>query len=158
MVQMPWVGGVVVICEFQTKMQCRNDVLRLYKRILRSAFDVAWLGGIEDAVYAVDEARRLFRQNKNLSIREEIERKIREGEVRHDLAVHYRIPRPRMFHKSQGGDNRGSPAYALYLDSYYDNPNAPHAANRVTGFTTEGSVGKTRFACRKWESDISRES
>jgi hypothetical protein len=121
----------------------RQQVLGWYKKILSAAFTVDWLDGVDDGAYVLDEARRLFRQNMHLRDVATIQRKVREAETRYALATHYRIPRPRMFHKIQGAGNRGSPPYAAYLDSYYDGPDAPHATNRVTGWTTEGSTGKT---------------
>ncbi|CAE1329030.1 unnamed protein product [Acanthosepion pharaonis] len=50
---------------------------------------------LTERAYIASEASKLFRQNKNIKNASEIEEHIKEGEVRLELALHYRIPYPR---------------------------------------------------------------
>ncbi len=102
----------------------RKDVLKWYKKILKAAFQVNWTTD-DDASYVIQEAQKLFRQNMFLFEESRIKRKLLEAEQRYDLAVHYRIPYPRMMNKTtgvacNGGGYRSACAYASYLDSCYD--------------------------------------
>ena len=93
----------------------------MYRKILGSAFTVPW-GSDDDAMYVISECRRLFRQNERLTDLAEIERKVREAEMRYAIGVHYRIPYPRMFYKAQGSIQQSGVPYSPYLDSLYDTP------------------------------------
>lgn len=81
-------------------MALRQEVLSLYRRIFRLARK--WESytaspsdaGVESA-YIKDEARKLFRKNKNVSNEQEILEFIKEGNTRIEMAIHYRIPYPR---------------------------------------------------------------
>lgn len=97
----------------------RVAVLGLYRKLLKSAFVVDWKTD-EDAAYVLQETRRLFRRNQALKDVGIIERKMEEAETRYGLAVHYRIPYPRMFHKPQGALPDSGIAHTPYLDSYMD--------------------------------------
>jgi hypothetical protein len=59
------------------KLPTRMKALGLYKRILRTG--KTWTGSAEESSYIQEEAKTLFRKNKNISDPEKIERKITEG-------------------------------------------------------------------------------
>ena len=113
----------------------RSAVLHWYKKILTSAFVVDWKTD-DDAAYVMQEARKVFRDNMGITDVATIERKVQEAEQRYLLAVHYKIPYPRMFHKLAGGHNDAGVAYASYLDSHYDQG----AVNPRIGKIEPGSV------------------
>lgn len=123
----------------------RAAVLLWYRKILRAAFDVDWKTDA-DAGYVLDEARRLFRRNAHITDVALIERKLEEAETRYGLAVHYRIPYPRMYHHAQGSKPGSGVAYTPYLDSAYDGDEAnpkfdmqPGARNSRQAAAVDGS-------------------
>ena len=118
----------------------RSQVLSSYRKILNSAFTVPW-GTDDDAMYVISDCRRLFRQNENIVDVNEIARKVREAEMRYEIAVHYRIPYPRMFNKAQGSIQESGVSYSPYLDSLYDSPyySRPQEGGGDTAFP-QGSV------------------
>ena len=76
----------------------RTDVLRLYSRIFRVAR--AWRAQDRNETkveqnYMKEEARVLFRRNKNLTDPEQIKLHIIEAEARLTMAEHYANPYPR---------------------------------------------------------------
>nr|XP_014349778.1 PREDICTED: LYR motif-containing protein 1 isoform X3 [Latimeria chalumnae] len=78
----------------------RQEVLNLYRRIIRIA--QTWqshVGTAEDTIrekhYIRDEARTLFRKNKDLTDKKSIKECIEECNARIELGLHYRIPYPR---------------------------------------------------------------
>lgn len=101
---------------------------------MRAAFTVPWSTD-EDALYVLEEARRLFHQNSHIRSVERIERKLREVEMRYELAIHYRIPYPRPLHKTQGSMPESGVSYAAYLDTSFD-----HLVNPNIGVIQEGSA------------------
>ncbi|CCW60753.1 unnamed protein product [Phytomonas sp. EM1] len=111
----------------------RSQVLSWYRKCLKAAFTVEWEKD-EDALYVLEETRRLFYQNRRVLEIERIERKLREVEMRYELALHYKIPYPRPFNKTQGSMADSGVSYAAYLDSSYDHPVSP-----TTGYIQEGS-------------------
>lgn len=112
----------------------RSQVLSWYRRCLKAAFTAPW-DQDEDAVYVLEESRRLFHLNKGIRDMERIERKLREVEMRYELAMHYNIPYPRPFNKTQGTMQESAVAYCAYLDSSYD-----HSVNPHMGYIAEGSA------------------
>ncbi|CAJ1023845.1 putative Complex 1 protein (LYR family) [Leishmania utingensis] len=112
----------------------RAQVLSWYRRCLRAAFSVPWSSD-EDALYVLEETRRLFYQNRGIREVERIERKLREVEMRYEMALHYNIPYPRPFNKMQGSMQESGVPYAPYLDSAYD-----HMVNPNIGVNAEGSA------------------
>lgn len=112
----------------------RSQALSWYRRCLRAAFAVPWSSD-EDALYVLEETRRLFHQNRGIRDVERIQRKLREVEMRYEMALHYRIPYPRPFNKVQGSMQESGVPYAAYLDSAYD-----HMVNPNIGVTAEGSA------------------
>ncbi|KAL9641910.1 hypothetical protein ABK040_000287 [Willaertia magna] len=54
-----------------------------------------------ESKYIIEEAKRQFRENKNLINEDIIEDKIKQAENRYVLAKHYNIPYDRPFHKQQ---------------------------------------------------------
>ncbi|KPI82832.1 hypothetical protein ABL78_8152 [Leptomonas seymouri] len=112
----------------------RSQVLSWYRRCLRAAFVVPW-DADEDALYVLEETRKLFHQNRGIRDVERIERKVREVEMRYELALHYRIPYPRPFNKMQGSMQESGVPYAPHLDSSYD-----HMVNPYVGAIEEGSA------------------
>ena len=97
----------------------RREVLSWYRKMLRAAFEVTWTSD-GDALYVLEETRKLFRGNMGLRDPERIRTKLEEAEQRYGLAVHYKIPYPRMYHKTAGNQPDSLGAYATYLDSHYD--------------------------------------
>jgi len=76
----------------------RNEVLSIYRRILR--LSRTWESkdpatNATDREYIRNEAKTLFRQNKNLQDSEAIKDRIREAEARLAIGLHYRNPYPR---------------------------------------------------------------
>ncbi|KAK7195917.1 Complex 1 protein (LYR family)/Complex1 LYR-like [Novymonas esmeraldas] len=112
----------------------RAEALSWYRRCLRAAFTVPWSSD-EDALYVLEETRRLFHQNRGIREVERIERKLREVEMRYEMALHYKIPYPRPFNKMQGSMQESGVPYAAYLDSAYD-----HMVNPRVGVNAEGSA------------------
>ncbi|GMH33316.1 hypothetical protein BSKO_01150 [Bryopsis sp. KO-2023] len=82
-------------------------VLSLYRTILRTGR--TWSGPQSEKDYIREEAQRLFRSNKHLVSVEEIEKKIFEASSRLELGVHYKIPYPRLHHKSPNFAYLGTP-------------------------------------------------
>ncbi|XP_066496672.1 LYR motif-containing protein 1 [Tiliqua scincoides] len=81
----------------------RREVLGLYRRILRIAAKwQAASGQLEDTLGEqrdiVQEARTLFRKNKDLTEPELIKQCIEECKARIEIGLHYRIPYPRPIH------------------------------------------------------------
>ena len=97
----------------------RSQVLSWYRKCLKAAFEIEWTSD-GDALYVLEETRKLFRQNENILDHDRIARKLEEVEQRYGLAIHYKIPYPRMFHKTAGTVPNSLGAYASYLDSHYD--------------------------------------
>ncbi|KAG5494091.1 hypothetical protein JKF63_01925 [Porcisia hertigi] len=112
----------------------RAQVLSWYRRCLRAAFTAPWSSD-EDALYVLEETRRLFHQNRGIRDAGRIERKLREVEMRYEMALHYNIPYPRPFNKMQGSMQESGVPYAAYLDSAYD-----HMVNPNIGVNAEGSA------------------
>lgn len=76
----------------------RTEVLRLYSRILRVARKWQALDPNETKVerqYLQDEAKSLFRKNKNLKNASDIKQSLVEAEARLTMAEHYGNPYPR---------------------------------------------------------------
>uniref|UniRef100_A0A915K6V3 Complex 1 LYR protein domain-containing protein n=1 Tax=Romanomermis culicivorax TaxID=13658 RepID=A0A915K6V3_ROMCU len=76
----------------------RANVLKLYKEVFRAA--VKWEsvkpGEAEhEKTFIKGEARRLFKQNKTLKKKEDIEMKLKEGRARLEIGLHYKNPYPR---------------------------------------------------------------
>jgi hypothetical protein len=76
----------------------RPIVLSLYRRILRIGQN--WESETERQ-YIKEEARRLFKMNKNINAPNEIQEHIAEAEQRLELAVHYQNPYPRFFNSNK---------------------------------------------------------
>lgn len=81
-------------------MSTRKNVLTLYKRVLRLAKGWKNITADIDNVskeqnYIKNEARILFKKNKELKNEDEIKEHIKEGETRLEMALHYRTPYPR---------------------------------------------------------------
>lgn len=105
----------------------RSRALSWYRKCLKAAFTVPWEND-ESALYVLEETRRLFYQNRFLTDPDKIERKLREVELRYELALHYRVPYPRPYHKTQGTSNESAVTYAAYMDSGFDTPLSPYTA------------------------------
>ncbi|AYU82706.1 Complex 1 protein (LYR family)/Complex1 LYR-like [Leishmania donovani] len=118
----------------------RAQVLSWYRRCLRAAFTAPWSSD-EDALYVLEETRRLFHQNQGIRDLERIERKLREVEMRYEMALHYNIPYPRPFNKMQGSMQESGVPYAAYLDSAYDHMVNPHIGVIAEGSANLGIMG-----------------
>ncbi|XP_013788891.1 LYR motif-containing protein 1-like isoform X2 [Limulus polyphemus] len=78
----------------------RREVLSLYKNILRTGKNWEAASGKpqhteSERKYIINEAKELFRKNKNLKNEEEIKSRLMEADSRLQMALHYRIPYPR---------------------------------------------------------------
>lgn len=131
----------------------RAEVLLWYRRCLRAAFTVPWASN-QDALYVLDESRRLFHQNSNITDAAVIERKLREVEMRYGLAMHYKIPYPRLYHKVQGSTQESAICYSAYLDSSYDHLPSPHTGHIQQGSTNCGMVGSTDSPLSYYEDSL----
>jgi len=90
---------------FAMATSLRQEVLGLYKKCLR--LSRVWeaknpADTEKERKYILDEARTLFRANKNLVSEEEIRKCLKEGYTRYEIASHYRIPYPRPIHYPTG--------------------------------------------------------
>lgn len=110
----------------------RSIVLSWYRKCIKAAFREPWESD-ESALYVLEETRRLFYQNRFLVDSERIQRKIREVEMRYALALHYGIPYPRPYHKTQGTSNESAVTYAAYMDSAFDIGGSPYTASYKEG-------------------------
>ncbi|RNF16423.1 LYR motif containing protein 1 [Trypanosoma conorhini] len=126
----------------QRRNPYRGEVLAWYRKFLKASFAVPWETD-EDALYVLEEARRLFRKNAGITDVETIERKLREAEMRYEIGLHYRIPYPRAFHKTQGSLQESGVAYAADLDSMYDHPVNPRVGQIMEGSVNCGTMGGT---------------
>ena len=76
----------------------RYQVLEMYKTFIRLSQN--WTSSVPSQTgieknYILEETRKLFKANKNLSKPHEITEALREGEARLAMATHYRNPYPR---------------------------------------------------------------
>lgn len=118
----------------------RSLALSWYRKCVKAAFTAPWETD-EGALYVLEEARRLFHQNRSLTDPERIQRKLREVEMRYELALHYGIPYPRPYHKTQGTSNESGVAYSAYMDSAFDHPKSPYTAAYEEGNGYGGILG-----------------
>ena len=110
----------------------RMSVLRLYRQILRigrSWEAVDPKDSVKERAYIISEARRLFEANSSLRNDKEVAEKVDECKIRIELAQHYGIPYPRLYHTDpntvihQGTTvryGRAKQSRAGYMDSYYN--------------------------------------
>jgi len=98
----------------------KKEVMGLYRRIFRVARE--WKGKEGESQYIREEARTLFHKNKDITDHEIVLNKIKEAEMRVELALHYRIPYPRLFYVPRGPGGASSVLKRLphnpYMDSY----------------------------------------
>ncbi|XP_045213090.1 LYR motif containing protein 1-like [Mercenaria mercenaria] len=87
-------------------MALRKEVLSLYRHIIRLSYK--WESALgnpgsdgEEQKYVREEARRLFKKNKEITDEEEIRQHLKEGQTRLELAIHYKNPYPRPVHLPQ---------------------------------------------------------
>ncbi|KAH9577399.1 Complex 1 LYR protein [Trypanosoma melophagium] len=123
----------------------RSEVISWYRKFLKVAFSVPWETD-DDALYVLEETRRLFQQNKNITDVNVIQRKLREAEMRYEIGVHYRIPYPRPYHKMQGALQESGVAYAAELDSMYDHPVSPRTGRIMEGSANHGTMGGVEYS------------
>ncbi|XP_078200971.1 LYR motif-containing protein 1 isoform X1 [Callithrix jacchus] len=88
----------------------RQEVLGLYRSIFRLARKwQATSGQMEDTIkekqYILNEARTLFRKNRNLTDTDLIKQCIDECTARIEIGLHYKIPYPRPIHLPPMGLN-----------------------------------------------------
>ncbi|KAJ1097169.1 hypothetical protein NDU88_002295 [Pleurodeles waltl] len=81
----------------------RKEVLGLYRKIFRLANKWQALSGeLEDTVkekqYIVEEAKTLFKKNKNVTDTDMVKQHIEECKARIEMGLHYGIPYPRPIH------------------------------------------------------------
>eukprot|EP01094_Clydonella_sp_ATCC50884_P021430 TRINITY_DN4720_c0_g1_i2.p1 TRINITY_DN4720_c0_g1~~TRINITY_DN4720_c0_g1_i2.p1 ORF type:complete len:145 (-),score=36.11 TRINITY_DN4720_c0_g1_i2:169-603(-) len=109
----------------------RARALSLFRAIARQARG-RWRGPHEERDYIRNEAFSLYRQNAALTDRHEIQEKLQEAETRLELALHYGIPYPRLYHtgKMTGVElnEHGVQHKASYMHSYYDRPEQSQSA------------------------------
>jgi len=101
----------------------RTQVLRLYREILQIG-KRTWTGPPHYKKYIVEEARRLFKLNKDLKYVEDIDKRLEEARARIDLALHYKNPKPRLYHawgktpENVRTSTRAEIVNSVYLTSY----------------------------------------
>jgi len=76
----------------------RYQVLKIYKTFIR--LSQTWTSSVPSQTgieknYIIEETRKLFKANKNLTKPHEINEALREAEARLAMAQHYRNPYPR---------------------------------------------------------------
>jgi hypothetical protein len=81
-------------------LQTSKQFSKIKHKIFRAGKE--WTGKKEDKQYIFNEARTLFRKNMEITDKEQIERKLFEAETRLALAVHYKIPQPRLYNVPSG--------------------------------------------------------
>jgi len=83
----------------------RVRALSLMRQMLRMSRGWSGEGGLDEAIFIVNETRKAFRERRHLR-GAEAERALEEGEERLEMARHYNIAYPRMPHVplSGGGD------------------------------------------------------
>ncbi|XP_066544837.1 LYR motif containing protein 1 [Amia ocellicauda] len=113
----------------------RQEVLSLYRRVLRIARGWQAQSGVPQDTYSErnyisQEARTLFRQNKQIGESESIRKCIQECQARIEIGLHYRIPYPRPTHlpplglatqkarKLRSQEKRRKQAQPIYLQSH----------------------------------------
>ena len=89
----------------------RAKVLSLYRTILRGARKEF----PNDRQYIEEEARMLFRRNRDLSKEDEIKEKIFEAESRIELAQHYKIPYSRLYNVPKGTEGNNESIRKNYI-------------------------------------------
>lgn len=78
-----------------------------------------------DKPYIVAEARRLFKANKDINDAEEVDKCIKECEERIELALHYKIPRPKLHYAIKLSPERlrhascSIPCYVIMFSHHY---------------------------------------
>ncbi|XP_076029166.1 LYR motif-containing protein 1-like [Oratosquilla oratoria] len=76
----------------------RSQVLSLYKKILRTGKSWQAMNPADtfaESEYVLNEAKLIFRANKNISGEQNIKQHIQEGEARLEMGIHYGTPYPR---------------------------------------------------------------
>ncbi|KAI1896261.1 hypothetical protein AGOR_G00092980 [Albula goreensis] len=78
----------------------RQEVLSLYRQVLRiartwQAQSALSMDTEKQRIYIAEEAKTLFRQNKQVTDLESIKRCIEECQARIEIGLHYRNPYPR---------------------------------------------------------------
>ncbi|XP_064644393.1 LYR motif-containing protein 1-like [Lineus longissimus] len=81
-------------------MSLRSHVLSTYRKVLREATRWQAASGSttdtwKEREYIKDEARRLFKRNKELTDEDEIKQHVKEANSRLEMAIHYKNPYPR---------------------------------------------------------------
>eukprot|EP00761_Pharyngomonas_kirbyi_P013468 gb/GECH01013497.1/.p1 GENE.gb/GECH01013497.1/~~gb/GECH01013497.1/.p1 ORF type:complete len:166 (+),score=36.17 gb/GECH01013497.1/:1-498(+) len=104
----------------RSRAEQRRCVLSLYRQILKTGKN--WEGPKKEKVYIDDEAKRLFKRNKNIEDKQIIDEKIFEAESRLTLGVHYKFPYPRLYTtvKNEEANEDIRPAY---MHSYFEDKN-----------------------------------
>jgi len=118
-------------------MSLRNEVIGLYRRVMRLARSWESKDSKDthiDRLYIRNEARTLFRQNKNIETKDVILEHLQEAEARIGIALHYKIPYPRPVNLPQNQLPPGKGKYKsrdrlvkmtkpIYIKSYDDDRN-----------------------------------
>lgn len=126
-------------------------VLRSHARgLFRDALRVArrWEGGAEEAEYIRKEARRLCRTELPSGNPREVEARIEEGKQRLELALHYNIAYPRLYHKPNSG--------GMVLERTVDAPKLPGAEDGDEQDDDWEMADATRESLRKARERLAR--
>lgn len=129
---MYWMTSHAVVSSSISALPTRSAALSWYRKCIKAAFLFPWVSD-DSALYVLEETRRLYYQNRFLTDPDRIKRKLREVEMRYELALHYGIPYPRPYHKTQGTSNESGVTYSAYMDSAFDAPSSPYTASYSEG-------------------------
>lgn len=127
-------------------MVLRSHARGLFRDALRAAR--RWEGGAEEAEYIRKEARRLCRTELPSGNPREVEARIDEGKQRLELAMHYNIAYPRLYHKPNSG--------GMVLERTVDAPKLPGAEDGDEQDDDWEMADATRESLRKARERLAR--
>jgi Complex 1 protein (LYR family) len=104
----------------------RAKTLSLYRRLLRLGQEWGHTVGIHgggdkenEREYIVRQTRRVFRENVSLTDAQQIEELLASTDARIEIALHYSIPRPRLFQAATGATVEDLSEQAWQKPHYY---------------------------------------
>ncbi|KAI1307228.1 LYR motif-containing protein 1 [Halotydeus destructor] len=95
----------IALATVEVMSSLRSDVLRMYKSILRLSrtWESKNVNNTQsERMYIEKEAKRLFRENRNLTADTDVKKKLNEAYSRVEIARHYGIAYPRPVYYGTG--------------------------------------------------------